>query len=100
MFRENWAAVEAAPPVDRELFQASLDEAGIGYRHRRELAPPTDLRRDLEDLKRDYDTGELLRASSSGSRRFALLPERRGWVLPALAVAVVAARWATRSPCC
>jgi serine/threonine protein kinase len=49
----------------------------------------TDLRRDLEDLKRDYDTGELLRESSSGSRRFALLPERRGWLLPALAGAAL-----------
>ncbi len=34
----------------------------------------TDLRRDLEDLKRDYDTGELLRDTTSGSRRFAMLP--------------------------
>jgi serine/threonine protein kinase len=47
----------------------------------------TDLRRDLEDLKRDFDTGELLRASTSGSRRFAMLPERRRWLLPLAAVA-------------
>jgi serine/threonine protein kinase/tetratricopeptide (TPR) repeat protein len=49
----------------------------------------TDLRRDLEDLKRDLDTGELLRESSSGSRRFAMLPPRRGWLLPTVAVAAV-----------
>jgi serine/threonine protein kinase/tetratricopeptide (TPR) repeat protein len=51
----------------------------------------TDLRRDLEDLKRDVDTGELLRESTSGSRRFALIPERRGWLLPALTGAALAA---------
>jgi serine/threonine protein kinase/tetratricopeptide (TPR) repeat protein len=51
----------------------------------------TDLRRDLEDLKRDYDTGELLRDSMSGSRRFAMLPPHRGWLLPSLTVALVAA---------
>jgi len=50
----------------------------------------TDLRRDLEDLKRDYDTGELLRESTSGSRRFAILAPSRGWLLPAVAVAAVA----------
>jgi serine/threonine protein kinase/tetratricopeptide (TPR) repeat protein len=49
----------------------------------------TDLRRDLEDLKRDYDTGELLRESSSGSRRLPVLPERKGWATPAAAAAVV-----------
>jgi serine/threonine protein kinase/tetratricopeptide (TPR) repeat protein len=46
----------------------------------------TDLRRDLEDLKRDYDTGELLRDTTSGSRRFAMVPARRRWLLPAAAV--------------
>jgi serine/threonine protein kinase/Tfp pilus assembly protein PilF len=50
----------------------------------------TDLRRDLEDLKRDFDTGELLRESTSGSRRFAMLPEHRSWLLPALVGAAVA----------
>jgi tetratricopeptide (TPR) repeat protein/TolB-like protein len=49
-----------------------------------------DLRRDLEDLKRDVDTGELLRDTTSGSRRFAMLPERRGWVVPAVGVVAVA----------
>jgi uncharacterized protein (DUF488 family) len=34
--------------------QASLHDAGIGYRHRRELAPPTDLRRDLQQDDRDH----------------------------------------------
>jgi serine/threonine protein kinase/tetratricopeptide (TPR) repeat protein len=48
-----------------------------------------DLRRDLEDLKRDYDTGELLRESTSGSRRLPLLPQRRGFMLPAAAVVLV-----------
>jgi serine/threonine protein kinase/tetratricopeptide (TPR) repeat protein len=49
----------------------------------------TDLRRDLEDLKRDFDTGELLRDSSSGSRRLAAPSPPRRWLLPALGVAVI-----------
>lgn len=63
-----------------------------------------DLRRDLEDLKRDHDTGEHLRTSGSGSR-FAFTPERRrGLVRPLLAtvgllvVAVLVGLWATRPP--
>ena len=58
----------------------------------------SDLRRDLEDLKRDLDTGELLtsttagrrRLLSSGTRRALLAPEtRRRWALPAAAAAAL-----------
>jgi len=50
----------------------------------------TDLRRDLEDLKRDFDTGELLRSSSAGRRRLAPGGPRRRWALPTAIAGVVA----------
>jgi serine/threonine protein kinase/tetratricopeptide (TPR) repeat protein len=45
----------------------------------------TDLRRDLEDLKRDVDTGELRLATTVGRRALSLVGPRRRWVLPAVA---------------
>jgi tetratricopeptide (TPR) repeat protein/tRNA A-37 threonylcarbamoyl transferase component Bud32 len=55
----------------------------------------SDLRRDLEDLKRDVDTGELVMASTAGRQRLvAPPPRRRRWALPAAigaALVVVAA---------
>jgi tetratricopeptide (TPR) repeat protein/TolB-like protein len=43
----------------------------------------TDLRRDLEDLKRDVDTGELvLRTTAGRARVVGLGPARRRWALP------------------
>jgi serine/threonine protein kinase/tetratricopeptide (TPR) repeat protein len=66
----------------------------------------SDLRRDLEDLKRDIDTGEILLSTTAGRQR--LVPHgsnRRRWVLPAALAAgllVVAATTAVllraRSP--
>jgi tetratricopeptide (TPR) repeat protein len=55
----------------------------------------TDLRRDLEDLKRDVDSGELVLATTAGRQRL-VAPggARRRWALPAAigtAVVVVAA---------
>jgi eukaryotic-like serine/threonine-protein kinase len=47
----------------------------------------TDLRRDLEDLKRDVDTGELRLATTVGRRALTLVGSRRRWLLPALASA-------------
>ena len=52
----------------------------------------SDLRRDLEDLKRDLDTGELLMATTAGRQRLAAAAaagQRRRWVAP-LAIAAVA----------
>jgi tetratricopeptide (TPR) repeat protein len=44
----------------------------------------TDLRRDLEDLKRDVDTGELVLRTTGGRPRLeAARPARRRWALPA-----------------
>jgi tetratricopeptide (TPR) repeat protein len=71
---------ESVPRPLARMIQRALEK---GPEDRYQSA--TDLRRDLEDLKRDYDTGELLRHSTSGSRRFAMLPEPRGWLLPAAA---------------
>ncbi len=55
----------------------------------------TDLRRDLEDLKRDVDSGELLLATTAGRQRLvAPAAGRRRWALPAAigtALVVVAA---------
>ena len=43
----------------------------------------TDLRRDLEDLKRDVDTGEVMLGTTSGRRRLvAAVSGRRRWALP------------------
>jgi tetratricopeptide (TPR) repeat protein/TolB-like protein len=48
----------------------------------------TDLRRDLEDLKRDVDTGEVMLGSSSGRRRLvAAVAGRRRWALPVASLA-------------
>ncbi len=55
----------------------------------------TDLRRDLEDLKRDVDSGELLLASTAGRQRLVVpAAGRRRWALPVAigtALVVVAA---------
>jgi TolB-like protein len=55
----------------------------------------TDLRRDLEDLKRDVDSGELLLATTAGRQRVVAMPAgRRRWALPVAvggALVVVAA---------
>jgi len=55
----------------------------------------TDLRRDLEDLKRDVDSGELLLATTAGRPRLVSAPaRRRRWALPVAvggALVVVAA---------
>ena len=43
----------------------------------------SDLRRDLEDLKRDVDSGELVLGTTAGRRRVAAPPgTRRRWALP------------------
>jgi tetratricopeptide (TPR) repeat protein/TolB-like protein len=42
----------------------------------------TDLRRDLEDLKRDVDTGEVVLRTTAGRTRVEA-PRRRRWALPA-----------------
>jgi len=43
----------------------------------------TDLRRDLEDLKRDVDTGEVMLGTTAGRRRLvAAVSGRRRWALP------------------
>jgi len=48
----------------------------------------TDLRRDLEDLKRDVDTGEVMLGTTSGRRRLvALAGGRRRWALPVATLA-------------
>jgi tetratricopeptide (TPR) repeat protein len=55
----------------------------------------SDLRRDLEDLKRDLDTGELLMATTTGRRKLAAAAaagQRRRWARPvALAAAALVA---------
>jgi tetratricopeptide (TPR) repeat protein len=43
----------------------------------------TDLRRDLEDLKRDVDTGELVLRTTGGRPRLEVPRARRRWALPA-----------------
>ncbi len=59
----------------------------------------SDLRRDLEDLKRDLDTGELLMSTTAGRQRLLSSGTRRGllsararrrWALPAAALVVLA----------
>jgi len=45
----------------------------------------SDLRRDLEDLKRDVDTGEVRLSTTVGRRALTLVGPRRRWLLPALA---------------
>ena len=48
----------------------------------------TDLRRDLEDLKRDVDTGEVMLGTTSGRRRLvAAVSGRRRWALPVATLA-------------
>ena len=48
----------------------------------------TDLRRDLEDLKRDVDTGEVMLGTTSGRRRLvAAVGARRRWALPVATLA-------------
>jgi len=42
----------------------------------------TDLRRDLEDLKRDVDTGDLVLRTTSGRKRLVAPGGRRRWALP------------------
>ena len=76
---------EAVPWPLARMIQRALEK---GAEDRYQSA--TDLRRDLEDLKRDYDTGELLRHSSSGTRRFAMMPEPRRWLMPAAALVALA----------
>ena len=51
----------------------------------------SDLRRDLEDLKRDLDTGEILMATTSGRKKLlaAAAGRRRRWAIPAALAAVV-----------
>jgi len=50
----------------------------------------TDLRRDLEDLKRDLDTGEILRTTTGGRRTLRVAGSRRRWALPTAVAAVLA----------
>jgi tetratricopeptide (TPR) repeat protein len=54
----------------------------------------TDLRRDIEDLKRDVDSGELVLGTTTGRPRVVAAARRRRWALPAAigaALVVVAA---------
>jgi serine/threonine protein kinase/tetratricopeptide (TPR) repeat protein len=77
---------ELRPDLPRPL--ARLIERALEKRPEDRYQSTGDMRRDLEDLKRDFDTGELS-ASSSGSRRFAVTPERRRWLLPVVAAAAL-----------
>jgi serine/threonine protein kinase/tetratricopeptide (TPR) repeat protein len=78
---------ELRPDVPRPL--ARLIERALEKRPEDRYQSTSDLRRDLEDLKRDFDTGELSGVSTSGSRRFAVTEGRRRWLLPAVGVAAV-----------
>jgi len=49
----------------------------------------SDLRRDLEDLKRDVDTGEVMLGTTAGRRRLQLAGRGRRWALPVATLAAV-----------
>jgi tetratricopeptide (TPR) repeat protein len=65
----------------------------------------TDLRRDLEDLKRDVDTGEVMLGTTSGRRRLVAPRGGRRWALPfaigaslVVLAAMAALFWGGRAP--
>jgi serine/threonine protein kinase/TolB-like protein/predicted Zn-dependent protease len=70
---------------------ARMIERALEKRPEDRYQSATDLRRDLEDLKRDVDTGDLvLRSTSSGRRRLVAAAAKRRWALPfALGAAVL-----------
>ncbi len=49
----------------------------------------TDMRRDLEDLKRDLDTGEVVLRTTAGARRLVAAVSSRRWALPFAAAAAL-----------
>ncbi len=65
----------------------------------------TDLRRDLEDLKRDVDTGEVVLGTTAGRKRLVAGTTRRRWALPVATAAatlvlggMAAIFWGGRAP--
>ena len=79
---------ELRDDVPRPL--ARMIQRALAKRPEDRYQSTADLRRDLEDLKRDYDTGDLARATTAGRRRFAADRMSRRWALPAAAVATLA----------
>jgi eukaryotic-like serine/threonine-protein kinase len=69
---------------------ARMIERALEKRPEDRYQSATDLRRDLEDLKRDVDTGDLVLRTTSGRKRLVAPGGKRRWALPfALGAAVL-----------
>ena len=81
---------------------ARMIERALEKRPEDRYQSATDLRRDLEDLKRDVDTGDLVLRTTAGRKRLvARAAAGRRWALPFAvgAALVVLARDGRRSSC-
>ncbi|HLA76049.1 MAG TPA: protein kinase [Vicinamibacteria bacterium] len=68
---------------------ARMIERALAKRPEDRYQSSADLRRDLEDLKRDFDSGELLLRTTAGRPRVVGSGRRRGWLMPVALVGVV-----------
>jgi tetratricopeptide (TPR) repeat protein len=67
---------------------ARMIERALEKRPEDRYQSTTDLRRDLEDLKRDVDTGEVVLRTTAGRKRM-VAPGRRRWALPVATLAAL-----------
>ena len=74
---------ELRDDVPRPL--ARMIERALEKRPEDRYQSATDLRRDLEDLKRDVDTGDLVLRTTAGRRRLVAQGGGRRWALPVAA---------------
>ena len=78
---------ELRDDVPRPL--ARMIERALEKRPEDRYQSATDLRRDLEDLKRDVDTGDLALRTTAGRRRLVAQGAKRRWALPLAAGAAL-----------
>jgi eukaryotic-like serine/threonine-protein kinase len=69
---------------------ARMIERALEKRPEDRYQSTTDLRRDLEDLKRDVDTGDLVLRTTAGRKRLVAAAGRPRWALPVAAGAALA----------
>jgi tetratricopeptide (TPR) repeat protein len=81
-------ATEVRSDIPRPL--ARMIERALEKQPEDRYQSSSDLKRDLEDLKRDLDSGELLLSTTAGRRRIEMPAARRGWLWPTALVAMLA----------
>ncbi len=79
------AASELRDDIPKPL--ARMIQRALEKRPEDRYQSTTDLRRDLEDLKRDVDTGEVMLGTTTGRRRLVAAVSGRRWALPVATLA-------------